>query len=128
MIDDVDGVGDSFDLFEKQIETCLTAIWNGRDVNVLVQTTNLSSKLFQFPEQPQPFPHIAEQIEVEDEPSDFVFAPCSFKDQLALDYPHPAEIILCKGFFHRLWHETKKGAKKVADAAKRVLKVITHGT
>jgi len=129
MIDDVDGVSDCFDYFQTQNENCQSAIWNGRNVDVLPQHTSLSCKLFQFPEQPQPFPHVVEQIDIEeDEASDFVFAPCSFRDHLTLGDPLPAEIVLSKSFFHRLWHEAKKGVKKVANAAKRVLKAIAHGT
>jgi hypothetical protein len=126
MIDDVDAVGDSTEALYLNVP-CAIPLWNGREVAVLApESTTIT--LFQFPAQDQPFPHTVEQLVLEDE-AEFTFAPCGLlSEQLTFDNSNqPAQIDLT-GFFHRLWHGTKKGARKVAEAAKRVFKIIAEGT
>ncbi len=126
MIDSVDAAGDSFDVFDDRNEPCATAIWNGRLVNIPGPMPQYPSKLFQFSPQTNPFPHHVEQLDLSDEPSEFVFAPTTFSHEFT--FQSPVEIFLSKGFFHRLYHEVKEGAKKVGKLAKKALKAITHGT
>ncbi len=126
MIDSVDAAGDSFDVFDDRNEPCATAIWNGRLVNIPGPMPQYPSKLFQFSPQTNPFPHHVEQLDLSDEPSEFVFAPTTFSHEFT--FQSPGEIFLSKGFFHRLYHEVKEGAKKVGKLAKKALKAITHGT
>ncbi len=129
MIDDVDAVGDSLETFYQPNAPCAIHLWNGREVTA-VAPKSTTTTLFQFPPQDQPFPHAVKQLVLDDEaPSEFVFAPCSLlRDQLTFHNSlQPAQVDLA-GFFHRLWHGVKKGARKVADAAKRVFEIIAHGT
>ena len=128
MIDDVDAVGDSTEVFYLNIP-CTIHLWNGREVTVL-DSAHKNIQLFQFPPQDQPFPHAVEQLVLDDdEQPEFTFAPCALlSEQLTFDNSlQPAQIDLT-GFFHRVWHGVKKGARKVAEAAKKALEKVAHGT
>jgi hypothetical protein len=129
-IDAIDSIRNSFDIVNDQEESRTT--WNGRQVCVLnpeeCTTIDTTSKLFQLPEQTPSFPHTVEQLDPsEDDPSDFIFAPSPpLGDPFYSDHLLPVETALCKSFFKRLCHELKKGAKKAAEAFKKIMKAIEH--
>lgn len=121
MIDDVDAIGDSIETFNLQHTYSQIQVWNGRDISVPPsQTTKIQPKLFQFPSQDQPFPHSVEQIHLDEEDSEFTFAPCSFKEQLTVDiHAIPLKLSSAKASSIASGTNQKKESKKRLTLSKK---------
>ena len=130
MIDDVDAVGDSTEVFSLNIP-CTIHLWNRREVTVLDSAhKNIPTFFFQFPPQDQPFPYAVEQLVLDDdEQPEFTFAPCALlSEQLTFDNSlQPAQIDLTR-FSIEYGMESRKALEKWLKPHKKALEKVAHGT